>query len=76
MRQDLHQDNWKLFHIIEHSLEGGCDASRKEGSDEMLDNQKMTKIQYSCVEQSRLTEMVVVRNWKKAEAEFELEKEK
>lgn len=70
VRQDLQQDNWELFNIIENPLEGRSDVSRKEGSDEMLDNQKMTKIQYSCVEQSRLTEMVVVRNWKKAEAEF------
>lgn len=69
VRQDLQQDNWELFNIIENPLEGRSDVS-KEGSDEMLDNQKMTKIQYSCVEQSRLTEMVVVRNWKKAEAEF------
>lgn len=70
VRQDLQQDNWELFNIIENPLEGRSDVSRKEGSDEMLDNQKTTKIQYSCVEQSRLTEMVVVRNWKKAEAEF------
>lgn len=70
VRQDLQQDNWELFNIIENSLEGRSDVSRKEGSDEMLDNQKMTKIQYSCVEQSRLKETVVVRNWKKAEAEF------
>lgn len=33
---------------------------RKEGSGEILDNQKMTKIYYSCIEELRRTEMVVV----------------